>query len=59
MNRVWNKSLKYCGVSQGYLDVAAPSTSCTYTIYKNKNVATTLIIDPKLLTKFQPANASG
>jgi hypothetical protein len=49
-NNVWNKSLKNCGVNQGYLDVAFPSTSCTYTIYKNNPVATTLIIEPKLLT---------
>jgi len=38
---------------------ASPSINCTYTIYKNSQAATTLIIDPKLLIKFQPANASG
>ncbi|HEY0580315.1 MAG TPA: hypothetical protein VGC75_06380 [Candidatus Nitrosocosmicus sp.] len=38
---------------------ASPSTNCTYTIYKNNQAATTLIIDPKLLIKFQPENASG
>ena len=30
-----------------------------YTIYKNNQADTTLIIDPKLLTKFHPAKASG
>jgi hypothetical protein len=58
-NRVWNKSLKNWGVNQGYLDVASPSTNCMYKIYKNSHVATTLIIEPKLLIKFQPAKASG
>jgi len=28
-------------------------------MYKNNHVATTDIIDPKLLIKFHPANASG
>ena len=29
LNKVWNKSLKNCGVNQGYLDVALISTNCT------------------------------
>jgi cbb3-type cytochrome oxidase subunit 1 len=51
--------LLFIGVNQGYLLAASPSINCIYTIYKNSQAATTLIIDPKLLIKFQPANASG
>jgi hypothetical protein len=46
-------------VDQGYLVTALPSTNCKYTICKNNIEATTDIIEPKLLIKFQPAKASG
>ena len=43
----------------GSRDDASPDTNCEYTINKNNPDATTLIIEPKLLTIFHPANASG
>lgn len=59
LNKVWNKSLKNWGLNQGYLEVALPSINCIYTMYKNNHVATILMIEPKLLTRFHPAKASG
>ncbi|GAB3822964.1 hypothetical protein GCM10028820_34440 [Tessaracoccus terricola] len=46
-------------VNQGYLVATSPTVSCWNTINKNNQAATTLTIDPKLLTKFHPVNASG
>ncbi len=59
LNKIWNKSLWYCGVNQGYLETTVPWVNCIYKICKKYQVATTLIIEPKLLIKFQPAKASG
>jgi hypothetical protein len=47
------------GLDQGYLLTALPKVNCIYNIWKNKTVAITEIIDPKLLIKFHPAKASG
>ena len=54
VNNTWNVSLNIWGVSQGYLETASPSVNCLYTIVKKYHVATTLIIEPILLIKFQP-----
>jgi hypothetical protein len=51
---VWKGS-----VNQGYLAAASPAVNCWYTINKNNQAAITLTIDPKLLTRFHPVNASG
>ena len=47
-------SVLYWGECQISLLAGFPSVNCLYTIFKNTYVATTLIIDPILLTKFQP-----
>jgi len=46
LNSIWNKSLKYWAINQGYLDTKVPLVNCTYNNDKKYHVPTTLIIDP-------------
>ena len=47
-------SVLYSGECQISLLAALPSVNCLYTMIKKSKVATTLIRDPILLTKFHP-----
>lgn len=51
--------MKNCGTAQGLLDTALPYTNWSQMMYRNRTVATTEIIEPKLDTRFQAAKASG